>query len=100
MKKKTICVFLCMILVLIFASSSFGGFDPKACRLRERPDQELTSPSVRDELQDVLLMSIPNWIAVSLLILSKGDSRKETQNLQNLATKQVKCTIGIEERTR
>ena len=46
MKKKIILLVFCFVLLLIFTSSSYAGFDPKYMeREQEDPWQRFTSPS-------------------------------------------------------
>ena len=46
MKKKIVLLVLCAVLLLIFASSSYGGFDPNYMEREEAdPWQRFTSPS-------------------------------------------------------
>jgi hypothetical protein len=67
MKKKIILLALCGVLLLIFTSSSYGGFDPKY-KEREQADpwQHQISPEVEDDqdLEIALLAISPEFCLV------------------------------------
>jgi len=98
--KKIICAVLCVVLLLIFTSSSYGAYDPDWYRLREHPDQELLSPPNGDQFDDVLLLITPNWNGFSLLIYIKNDSPKENPNSQRVTTQEVKFKTNNVEKTK
>ena len=77
MKKKIILLVLCGVLLLIFTSSSYGGFDPRYKeRMQAHPDQELLTPANGDRSHDVLLLMVPNWTGLSLFIYVENDPPK------------------------
>ena len=98
--KKPICVVLCVVLLLIFTSSSYGGFDPKYSRFRGHPEQELLSPPNGDQFDDILLLITPNWNGFSLSIYIKNDPPKENPNSQRVTTQEVKFKTNNVERVR
>ncbi|MGB2770130.1 MAG: hypothetical protein WBC88_10435, partial [Candidatus Zixiibacteriota bacterium] len=73
MKKKIICGLLCVVLLLIFTSLSYGGFDPRAFPMKEHPDQELLSPRHGDQSDVVLLLIVLNWNGGFLVIYTEHD---------------------------
>lgn len=91
MKKKIILLVFCVVLLLIFASLSFGDMDPRYKELvRGHPDQEpLLSAPNGDQFNDVLLLITPNWNRFSLLIYIKNDSHDESPNSQRVKEQKV-----------
>jgi hypothetical protein len=89
MRKKIIFLCLCVVLLFIFTSLSYAGFDPKAKPLREHPDQELLAPANGDRSHDVLLLMVPNWTGLSLFIYVKNDPPKHDPYPQRVGAEEV-----------
>jgi len=49
MKKKIILLAVCAVLLLFFASSSYGEVDPKYIRLMEHPWEHMLSPKIDND---------------------------------------------------
>jgi|GEM_PF-1314670 len=99
--KKITCVVLCVVLLLIFTSSSFGAFDPDWYRFRAHPEQELIlSPPKGDHSDDVLLLIIPNWNGFSVVVYIKNDSPKENPTSQRLTDQEAKSETNNAKRAR
>ena len=58
MKKKMIIMGLCFLLLLIFTSTTYGGFDPRYSPIKEHPEQELISSRHGSQEEDVPLLII------------------------------------------
>ncbi len=59
MKKRIIFVGLCFVLLLVFTSLSYAGYDARAIPVKAHPDQELLTPRHWDQLDRVLLLITP-----------------------------------------
>jgi len=89
MKNKIIFLAVCAVLLLFFASSSYGELDLKYVLLGH-PDQEpLLSAPNGDQFDDVLLLITPNWNRISILIYIKNDSHDESSNSQRVKALEV-----------
>ena len=62
MKKKMVCVVLCLVLFLLFTLSSYGGFDPKYMEREEADpwDRQLCPQPDGDQNSDFLVLSV-SW---------------------------------------
>ena len=90
MKKKTILLALCAVLLLIFTSSSYGGFDPKYLeRLRERPDQELKGPPMEGQSHDIVIVIVPNWKGLFVVVRAERNPSKGDISLRNSTTQGI-----------
>jgi hypothetical protein len=78
MKKKIIFMAFCLILLLIFTASSYGGPDPKH-KLREDPWEHMLSPKPdnNQNLELIVLVINPHFY-----LIFKSPSRAE--NFRNL----------------
>ena len=87
MKKKIILLVLCAVLLMIFTSSSYGGFDPK-CKtpMLARPDQELKSPPMEGQSHDILILIIPTWKGFPIVVCAASNPSKEYLPLRNSTT--------------
>jgi hypothetical protein len=99
MKKKTILLVLCAVLLLIFTSSSHGGFDPKYKeRMQAHPDQELLTPANGNQLDYVLLLIAPSWSGFSLFTCIKNDPAKHDLNSERVIVVGQACPQGLLDR--
>ncbi|MGB2803273.1 MAG: hypothetical protein WBD64_00055 [Candidatus Zixiibacteriota bacterium] len=60
MEKGIIGVFFSIVLLLIFTSLSYGGFDAEAKPLRDHLEQELLIPQDGDRSDGILLLIVSN----------------------------------------
>ncbi len=83
MKRKIICVVLCVVLLLIFTSASFGAYAPKfKYRVKADPWQEADKSSSQDstiivydeDSRDNLVSVLPIRVLSIDFILIKGQS--------------------------
>lgn len=93
MKRKITFVSFCLILLLIFTTLSYGDIDPKY-KARARPNQELLSPPIEDESEDVLLLVIPGCDGFSFIIYLKNNSSKESPVSQSLKKQEAKSRLN------
>lgn len=100
MKKRIIFLVFCVVLLLIFTSLSYAKPDPRYERIQEHPDQELLSPPHGDQVQDVLLIIIPNWNNFSVLICTKNDAIRESPARQSLTTQESNAKTNNIKRAR
>jgi hypothetical protein len=87
MKKRIIILGLCFLLLLIFTSSVYAGFDPKY-KQRAHPEQELKSPANEDQFDVFLLVLLDRFIFYSVTC-TEDDSFSKIQNLQKIMTNKV-----------
>ena len=91
MKKKIILLVLCAVLLLIFTSLSYGGFDPKyKDRILGHPWDDMLSPASNDAAAvDVLMLRIGLDITMTF-VLQRAELSDET--LEQLRTSKAKWT--------
>ncbi len=68
MKKRIIFVGLCFVLLLVFTSLSYAGYDARALPIKEHPHQELCSPPSGHRSCDILLLVVLNGNNFALII--------------------------------
>ncbi|MHA1774624.1 MAG: hypothetical protein ACTSXO_10965 [Candidatus Heimdallarchaeota archaeon] len=85
MKKKIICVVLCVVLLLIFTSASFGAYDPDWYRFREHPWSDmLLSPGNDTPAVNVLMLSIGPNITLTFILNRTISSSNENLDQPNI----------------
>ncbi len=98
MKKRIIFVGLCLVLLLIFTSLSYGGYDPRYFPVKEHPDQELLSPANSFGFDYVVFLIMPGGTHTSLLVQLRNSTSEETPDHKTEVNQGVRCKDNYIER--
>lgn len=100
MKKKIILLSLCAVLLLIFTSSSYGGFDPRAFPMKEHPDQEVLSPGSSERPDGLLLLIRPNCSGLFFILWAENPFPRQNPEFRRATAETVQDKTGNVEKAK
>jgi hypothetical protein len=100
MKKRIIFFGLYFVLLMIFTSLSYAGYDARAIPVKEHPDQELLSTANPFGFNDIILVVMPGGTPAQLLVHLRSSTSEEKPVHKIAGKRGVRCEANGIERVR